>query len=246
MKQIFIDKSQSVVIKVFTNSSVIEREICGVQSLSKIAHVPHIEKLDTKVAKISFLSGFLGYQVPEEQLNMLVSLMLLRKNALKIPVDTKFSIFSEMKKMKKILREKNDLLMLAKIEKNIRRQPLVPVHGDLQKQNMIIFGGAFGLIDFEHFVFAPKELEVVNSLFFNDGNCLDIPSVIGLLPQGFFNLKMMQEMTQYYALKQLILGMNSKEVIVRLNKALEMIARLGKRHVLEKSIQTNSGSFCYV
>ncbi len=205
MKQVFLDPSQQVVIKVFENSRQLEREFCGVRAFSRVCLTPEIEKLDLKVARISLLDGFLGYQIIEGDLNKLVADHLIKTAKLDM-IACSCSIFETISNLEVDFLDNPQILMrLKKIKKAILNIDLMPVHGDLQKQNIIIREGKIGLIDFEHFLFAPKELEIVNSLYFNDGNCLDITAISKILPQGFFDQKILKLMMEFYAIKQLSL-----------------------------------------
>lgn len=202
MKQVFIDRQKSVVIKVFQDPKKLERELCGAKAFSRICRVPNIEKLDKKVLKIDLLEGFLGYQIPEDDLNNLVVQMLIKKDLLKFKICGP-TIFDEIKNLKKI-GDKQTCQRLDLIQKLINNVQLVPIHGDLQKQNIVVSEGTLGLVDFEHFIFAPKELELVNSLYFSDGNCLDIKKISKLLPKGFIDQKILKLMLEVYSIKQTI------------------------------------------
>lgn len=244
MQQIFFDKNQAVVIKVFPNSSQLEREVCGAKSLAKAAVVPKIEKLDNRVAKIELLPGFLGYQIGSEELNLMVAEFLLSTRPVKKA--GLFSIFEEIRILKRVfIGDKRAKKELEMIESAILGVPLYPVHGDLQKQNIVIANGKLGLVDFEHFTFAPKELELCNSLFFNDGNCLDVAGIIRFLPPQTLDRKMLVLTARFYALRQVCLGMDKVEARHGLAKALHKIAGLplDKKQLLAGD---NEGSFCYI
>lgn len=236
MKQIFFDKEKSVVIKVFSSFKVMEREACGVQNFSSLVVVPKVEKIGPKVLKISLLEGFLGYQIPEEDLSLIIAQFLLRKKPLENP--SFFTITEEIKKLQAVFQDQPEILnQLGDIQKLIKNKKLFPVHGDLHKQNIIIKDGNLSLIDFEHFIFSPKELEVCNSLFFNDGNCLDILGICQNIPEGFFDKKIMMAMLNFFAIKQIGFGMSKLEAEKRLKLAQDKITRLtfaGKKLNLAK------------
>lgn len=222
----------------------LEREICGAKSLATAALVPKIERLDSKVAKIDLLPGFLGYQVGNKELNQMVAKFLLRTKPVKKP--GRFSVLDEIKTLRKTLvQDKKAGEEFKIIESALCGRPLYPVHGDLQKQNIVVVSGTLGLIDFEHFTFAPKELEFCNSLFFNDGNCLDVAGIIGFLPVQFIDKKILEIMVRFYAFRQVSLGMNQAEAADRLVTALDKIAMLpleGKQLL----VKDNKTSFCYI
>ncbi len=243
MNQIFFDKNQSIFIKVFSNSEVLEREESGIANLRSLVFVPLIKRLDNKVAKITFLEGFLGYQVLDNDLNMLISKFLLQKKSKKIPA--KFTIFSEINKMRKILKD-SDLKILLNIEEEIKGLSIYPVHGDLQKQNIIISRGKLGLIDFEHFMFAPKELELVNSMFYDDGNCLDVQGIINFLPDKFIDQRVLISMLKFYYLRQIFLGMSANKALIRLTQSFKKIKSLNFARTRNGKIADFSSSFCYI
>jgi len=229
MKQIFFDKEKLVVIKVFSSLNILRRELCGAKSFSLLVRVPQMEVLDTKVLKISLLEGFLGYQVSEEDLNLVIASFLLKKKPLKR--SSKFSITEEIKKLQKDFQDDLEIILkLRKILQEIQNRELFPVHGDLQKQNIIIGNSNLGLIDFEHFILAPKELEVCNSLFFNDGNCLDIPGILKKIPEGFFDKKAINLMLEFFAIKQISFGMSKFEAEKRLKMAQKKVDGLTFGH----------------
>lgn len=218
MKQIFFDKEKLVVIKVFPNSKTLRREILGAKIFSQFVLTPDFSILDRKVVKISLMSGFLGYQVDQKILYELVANFLL--NVTSCPYAEDRSIFAEIKRLKNFFTDEEYLKTLSNIEKSLTKQKLYPIHGDLQKQNILIINGRLGLIDFEHFIFAPKELEICNSLFFDDGNCLDIPTIIRLLPARFINKKTLKLMLSFFMLKQISQGLDLKLAQKRLKASL--------------------------
>lgn len=245
MRQIFFDQTKAVFIKIFLNSQALEREICGSNSFKKLVAVPQIEVLDQKVAKISLMPGILGYQITEQELNILISKFLQRIKLIKINQD--LTIFRKLNYLKKFFKsDPKSLNRLNRIEQNLKGASLFPVHGDIQKQNIVILNGKLGLIDFEHFIFAPRELELCNSLFFNDGNCLNIEEIVSYLPRKLFSKKILKEMLVFYALKQQMLGMNKIEAENKLRSALMKAHNLkftGKQSL--KGVVEFS-SFCYI
>lgn len=219
MNQIFFDKNQSIIIKVFPSSRLLEREICGAKSFSSLVKVPKMKRLDKRVVKISFLPGFLGYQINENDLNLLMAKFLLKVKPTKQRQN--FSIFEEIDSLINVFRgEEKIIKKLGRIKQQIKGVALYPVHGDLQKQNIVIMDDSLGLIDFEHFMFAPKELELCNSLFFSDGNCLDIPGIIKLLPRKFFDQDLLRLMLRFYTFRQISLGLDQAEAEKRFKQAL--------------------------
>ena len=109
---------------------------------------------------------------------------------------------------------------------------------------MIIADGKLGLIDFEHFIFAPRELEFCNSLFFNDGNCLDVIKIVRLFPLGFLDKQMLKRMLKFYGLKQINLGMSQSEAEIRTYQGIKKIESLvfGREKPIFNMSKT---SFCF-
>lgn len=224
MKQIFFDKNRSVFIKVFQSSRQLEREKFGIKIFSNLVKVPKIVTLDSKVAAITSLDGFLGYQVSEQDLNIKIVNLLLLKKPMNI---NSFSILSEIINLEKFFSGQQAILKrLLKIKVGLKKVSLFPIHGDLQKQNIVLMEGDLGLIDFEHTIIAPKELEICNSLFFDDGNCLDSQSIVSMLPMNFFDPKMIEKMLRFYFLRQISLGLDQVEATIRLEVALKRASRL--------------------
>lgn len=243
MKQIFFDKDKLVAIKIFPTPFSVEREIAGALSFRNFALVPKIGKLDNRVLAISLLDGFLGYQVLEQDLNQLVAQFLDSTKSVFEPA--KFSILLEIKALRKLIKDENNLSFLKRIEKRLTGVNLYPVHGDLQKQNIIISNGQLGLVDFEHFILAPKELELCNSLFFDDGNCLDIPEIIRFLPKNTINIPLLKLMLKFYSLKQISLGMSAKESKDRIQNALTKIKKIQANYQKIPEVGLES-SLCYL
>lgn len=237
MKQVFLDRDKGVVVKVFPNSKLLEREICGAKNFAPFVGVPKITKLDKKVAQISLLSGFLGYQIDEDDLSRLVADLLgSLKPKIKVP---NFSITEEIVNLSQFFKaDKKVIQELEQIKKTVSKSPLFPVHGDLQKQNLIISEGKLSLIDFEHFLFAPKELEFCNSLFFDDGNCLNVQKIVAFLPPCVLDQKMLEVMLRFFKLKQIFLGMGAAEADLgfklALNKARDCLAINQKRTLMKR------------
>lgn len=225
MKQIYFDQNQSVLIKIFPTSQAVEREICGAKTFSQFVEVPQIERLDNKVAKLSFIPGFLGYQVSEACLNSLIAKFLFQVKAVNKP--SRFSIREEIDSLISFFEgDQQTVGELQKIAGVIKDLEFVPIHGDLQKQNILINEGNLGLIDFEHFILAPRELELCNSLFFNDGNCLNIKEIVALLPQNFFDKKILELILRFFKFKQIFLGIDCLEAESKFKLALNKVESL--------------------
>lgn len=224
MKQVFFDRNKSVVIKVFPDSVQLAREICGAKNFARFVLVPQIIKLDNIVAKASFLEGFLGYQINEDELSSMIANVFTKIK----PKDQKcFSIIEEIDNLLVFfIRDEGATEELLRIKQEVGRVELFPVHGDLQKQNIIIADGELCLIDFEHFMFAPKELELCNSLFFSDGNCLNIEEIVRLLPTGFMDKQMLKSMLKFYGLRQISLGIDKFEAQKKVLSGLDRIDAL--------------------
>lgn len=243
MQQVFFDRQKLIFIKVFSDSNILEREVCGAKIFSKFIGTPKIEIVDNRVAKIDCVDGFLGYQINEEELNLFIAKLL--ESILPIKNVKRFTIFDELERLKFLLNDQVSIKMLDNIEKNINRVKLFPVHGDLQKLNVVISQGELFLIDFEHFIFAPRELEIVNSIFFNDGNCLEIEKILEFLPSNFFDRKLLKLMLEFYCLKQISLGMDRKISFNLLEKGLERIDSLNIKTKAISRVE-NRKTYCYI
>ena len=124
----------------------------------------------------------------------------------------------------KFKKKKKILFNLDAIREAIKNASLYPVHGDLQKQNIVINKKGLVLIDFEHFCFAPLELELVNSIYFNDANCLDVESIVPrLLVDKIISNRLLRVMLKYYSIKQLAQGKSENHVSKQYKRAVNKL-----------------------
>lgn len=209
MNQSFCDPAKKVFIKVLDLPEKIEREVVGAATFSAFVTVPKIRLLDSRTLKTSMIRGAKSDLLEERALNkLIINLFCQIKNNFSGKIIEKFTIGNNVESLKaKMINRPKITAALKFVEREISNQPLYPVHGDLQKQNIFVDKGKLSLIDFEHFSFAPLELELVNSLFFNDQNCLNMGIIIPALWQKkIISLNLLTSMLVFYSIKELAIG----------------------------------------
>ena len=237
MNKRFIDTKQQVVVKILTSEERAQKEISGAKAFAKFTLVPEVVKLDRKTILIGLVKGIPADKVKRDFLNALVVELVrcIFKNS-KTSLSEFPNIYSEINILREIFENNKVFLQaLLEIEKSISGSSLFPVHGDLQKQNVFIQKGKMVLIDFEHFVFAPLELEIVNSLFFKDYNCMDVDFIISkLVEDKIFSPVVLKNMLIFYALRQMAEGRKKKDCEKRLQDGLKRLRKIlgTKTHVL--------------
>ena len=256
MNQCFFDKDKRVVIKNLNDSTRLEREVNGAKILSEYVNVPKVDKLDTQTILMSFEKGSTGDSIDEKEFNfMLICLFKKIKNNFNATsLIKKLSINQQLKKYISLFEFYPDIVKsLRIISKATEDKQLFPVHGDLQRQNIIFTKKGLTLIDFEHFSFAPQELEIVNSLFFNDANCLDVEKLIPFLISDLeFSQEIIGNMLVFFSIKELTQGRNSIEVQNRLIQGIKRLSCITNKKTKifipdiirkQKSIWTSSSCF---
>lgn len=223
LNQCYIDQQQQAVIKIFSDPNKLEREIAGLQTFSQFCLVPTATQLDSKTVRYPLVSGTRADQIPPQTLSLLVIKLLSSIPSQSSP--THLSILSQIEAFCDIFTDRPQIItFLLRLGKSLASRKLFPVHGDLQKQNIFLCDqNRIALIDFEHFTFAPLELELVNSVFFSDANCLDVANI---LPALKLSPPLLSQMLVYYSIKQLALGHPEIFVQASLNTGLKKIARL--------------------
>ncbi len=179
MNKCFIDPDQSVVVKICATREIALREVEGAHVFQKFVHTSNPKRVDSKTLEMVLIDGKIGTAVPCKVLNGHVLDMFRKIVSEPVLHDyqmSPYSMYRHIRKLRKKYAYSADITsFLVQLEKDIRTKAFVPIHGDLQKQNMFINpSGELALIDFEHFCYAPIEFELVNSMFHSDGNCLDI------------------------------------------------------------------------
>ncbi|OGM18500.1 hypothetical protein A2686_02750 [Candidatus Woesebacteria bacterium RIFCSPHIGHO2_01_FULL_38_10] len=225
MNKVFFDQKRKVFIKVLKDSFKKEREIIGANCFQNFVNVPLYEPLDKKTLKIIPAKGVKSTLVDEQILNsLIINLSTLIKKS-KFKVNPNFSILKEIEAIKLVLRNKPAITdWLTSLQLSLGRKNLYPVHGDLQKQNIFVANNKISLIDFEHFSFAPLELEFANNLFFNSPNCLDVGKIIPpLIKRKIVSKDLLTRMLVLYSIRKLAKGLKVKEVEKRLSQGLEKI-----------------------
>lgn len=218
--RLFCDQRQNLYIKVASSAGAARRELFGGKILSRDVIVPKMELLDEKTILVSRVDGVKGTKVRSGRLNDLLLDYFECQRPLVIKSMTN-SIFEEVEKLSMIFGENS---ALSNIERKLVNFPLFPVHGDLQKQNIFVVEGKLALIDFEHFLFAPRELELVNSLFFTDGNCLDLSDLLPkLMAMGKISAEMLRDMLAFYTLKQASMGRGYSDCRKRCEMGIEKL-----------------------
>ena len=94
-------------------------------------------------------------------------------------LDTKTALITQIDGKKSTLVSEDFLIqaVIDLLEKTSysSRFGYIPVHGDLQKQNIFFSKkNELTLIDFEHFRYANFEDELANNFFYSDSNCISI------------------------------------------------------------------------
>ncbi|KKQ75844.1 MAG: hypothetical protein US96_C0003G0002 [Candidatus Woesebacteria bacterium GW2011_GWB1_38_5b] len=230
MNKCFVDTRQNLVIKVLDNISKAQREIVGIREFSDIALVPQIELLDTKTISITLVDSMKSTQIPDFELTQLILQLLRKVNSFETKINKNYNIQKRIEYLVSMFKSSECVVQtLNEIQALVSKAKLFPVHGDLQKQNIFVNSNELQLIDFEHFLFAPLELDIVNSLFFNDSNCLDAKFIISqLIKEKIFSEKMIISMLKFYAINQLAEGRKKEDVTKRLNKGLSKLDRITK------------------
>lgn len=231
MNRNFRDTKQKIFVKVLSTARKAERELIGSNVFGAFVGVPQIIKLDTKTLAISQIRGSKAIGLRKDVLsNLIIDLICEINSNFTDDVVSLPTIFEEIAVLiQKFFDNPEILASLEDIEKSLVRARLFPVHGDLQKQNIFLQKEKVSLIDFEHFMFAPQELDIVNSLFFKDQNCLDAVLIIKkLVTKNIFDMKMIEYMLVFYAIKQMAAGRGKKECQKRLQAGIEKLKEVIK------------------
>ena len=238
MNNCFEDQNKKVVIKNLFNTDKADREIIGSKIFSKYAVCPNLVKIDTRTVKISLLADFNNTTDNKVLNDLLVDLFVKIKNEFCERILFEFSILKDLEIMSKELSRFSKIKnIIQEICDSIQGKPLYPVHGDIQKENISVSGNKLALIDFEHFRFAPLELDLVNSLFFNDRNCIDVKNLIPkLIKKNLMSIELLFQMLIFYSLKQIKEGRKPSDVQKRLEKAVERLKDITKEDLISKSI----------
>ncbi len=222
----FVDTKQKIIVKILENQQKAENELVGSRAFAKFAVVPEISRLDNKTLSITLIDAQPAAGIKQELLNKLI-LNFFRKVSGDSDVSlSEFpNIYLELKRLKDLFSNESEIVLTLKnLEKNILRSNLFPIHGDLQKQNLFVKEEQLILVDFEHFMFAPLELDIVNSLFFKDYNCLNVDFIIkNLVDEKIFSIKMIKNMLIFYSIKQMAQGRRRKDCEKRLKDGLDRL-----------------------
>lgn len=102
------------------------------------------------------------------------------------------------------------------------------VHGDLHLGNIILNDSGVCLIDFEHSMEAPIELELQNSIFWNDEMSLDVEICRSLIVKARIEYSAELEilLMSFYISKQLLLALKEQDFLklnLLINKGLSVL-----------------------
>lgn len=179
MNKCYFVPDQGVVVKICATAESARREVEGARVFRKIVITSEPKVVDSRTVLMKIVEGEPSPAFSDQIVNVLVRDLLRRSVAMSLKTEMRTSAFSIQRLIDELIKKyaySQDILrFLTQLQKDIELKPLVPIHGDLQKENMLISpSGELIVIDFEHFCYAPIEFELVNSMFHSDGNCLDI------------------------------------------------------------------------
>lgn len=241
MKKIFCDQNKNVFLKVLANSTRAGREMAGAKALAKYVTVPETDLIDSKTLVVKKVMGVKSTLVPKKKLaSLLFDYFLNIKPVGDDEIDENFTIDQELENLIGLFSNRPAVTdSLTSVLKTVAVLPKFPIHGDLQKQNIFLSNDRLTFIDFEHFCLAPLELELVNSFFFNDKNCLDTPGILEKLEgSGKMDRKVIGQMILFYVIKQIASGRNLSDAKMRFERA---IGKLGVKLTFPdfKTVTTN-------
>lgn len=216
-----------VVVKVLKSDNKVIQETAGINAFRPFVIVPSITKIDTKTVELSLLSGARADAISVREIEK-QTLNLFRKIQAIPSTNRDFSVIEKIETFRQVFAQFSDIQkVLGEIEYALTFVSQYPVHGDLQKQNMFLIGQELGLIDFEHFIVAPQELELANSFFFNDHNCLPVARITPvLIEEKIIQKEMLSLMIYFYAIHQLNEGRKRSDVERKYNRALQRLRAL--------------------
>lgn len=228
-KRVFCDQNQNVYIKIARSPEAARRELLGGKILGSYVLVPEMELLDEKTVLISKVSGVKSAQVDERKLNDLLIDYFTDLPAVAV-TSVAQTILGALADIRAVVESSG---LLDSVERRLFTAPLYPVHGDLQKQNIFVDDKDLAFIDFEHFLLAPLELELVNSLFFADGNCLDLENLLPrLCEKRLVEPGMLEAMLAFYAVRQVAFGRGLAQSERRFSAGLARLQRIMKREIV--------------
>lgn len=256
MNQIFNDLSQGVHIKILSSSQLLDREMVGAMVFSSFVKTNSPTQLDTKTLLVSTTMGKCADRIPLPLLNeKITSLFKKIKQDFTGPVFDSLCVENLIEELslcfigQKEIEKSLDLILAA-----VAKSKKFPIHGDLQKQNILIDDQEnIALIDFEHFCFGPQELELVNSLFHNDSNCLDLVAIVPpFIKQGIVSVDLLEFMFLLYTLKEVAQGTPINTARKNYLRGLGIITQItGEKELLafpkfsSKNISLNRQSYCF-
>jgi RIO-like serine/threonine protein kinase len=195
-------------IKVCASETAALREVEGARVFKKHAYTPDSLRVDSRTVLVPAIQGQRGDALDEQALHVKVLELLIdmsRETAQPNDIDIELSITSFVQKRRDGCQRGSDMRRFFNgLLKDLRGAHMIPIHGDLQKQNIFLTPeGDLALIDFEHFCYAPLEFELVNSMFHCDENCLDVDFLVSELnKRGLIDEKLLRKAFALYALER--------------------------------------------
>lgn len=225
MNKNFRDPKKGVHIKILDQAFKADREVMGVGYFADRITVPAVIRVDSKTIVVETLEGTKSTKIDSSILCSEVAKEISERKKIQL-TEKEFdvSIFAKIRELKSLFYARTKIFrFLCRLEQDLIDLPLYPVHGDLQKQN-ILFGSNLEMIyiDFEHFIFAPIELELANSLFFGDRNCLDVDQIV---KKTMMDHSLIQKMLLFYAIKQYSDGRSLRDTKDKLKLSMSRLKK---------------------
>ena len=256
MNQCFNDQSRRMFIKIMANSRLLDREMVGSTVFSGFVKTGLPTQLDSKTLLVPTVLGKSADLASPQLLNQeILGIFKKIKQDFIGPVYESLCIenlieelslcFIGQKQIEKYL----DIILVA-----VGHNKKFPIHGDLQKQNIFFDNQEnITLIDFEHFCFGPQELELANSIFHNDSNCLDLMTILPpLIKQGIISVDLLVLMFLLYTLKEIVQGTSINTARKNYQRGIDIVSQFtGKKQLLafpkfrSENFSINRQSYCF-
>lgn len=240
-KLVFCDQQKETYIKVCESEAKALREYRAANILKKFVRVPTINMIDSRTVLVSKAKGKTTSS-ENEILNERIIDYFKRVKSSNGIVSNEWSIEGDIFKLEQIFTENSKIMnALEVLREKLDEQTLFPVHGDLQIQNLFLTKNSLALIDFEHFLYAPLELDLCNSLFFEDENCLQVEKLLPLLcQQNIFSKENVYYMLIFYSLKQLAYERSAEETNRRLAAGINRLNKILKTNFKSLNLIVNT------
>ncbi|KXK08791.1 MAG: Phosphotransferase enzyme family protein [Microgenomates bacterium OLB22] len=225
MSTCLFDHRRSRFQKIFFGQRSTDAESIGSKIFSRYVVTPIALRLNRALIDICPLEGVLGTDVPDSILvDHLVRLYeKVAGNSSPLKISPALILTNQIKRWHLPQAYKG---LASELIERYKDCILFPIHGDIHKGNIIVVQGELGLIDFEHFCFAPHEFELANLLFHNDHNCPDTEGLLlRLLDKRLIDLDVLRDMGHIYFLKELHEGGSLRHSQRQLEKALKHLSQ---------------------